>query len=90
MSLKYFAMRQTLGFRKDLKNEKSKKIQSSSKKELKNRKKSEHRKAIGKTFKNRNFSCQIGRSGHPGKDRILYLACSLVTTVLQTFHPKYL
>ena len=35
MSLKYFAMRQTLGFRKDLKNEKNKKIQSSSEKNSK-------------------------------------------------------
>ena len=70
MSLKYFAMRQTLGFRKDLKNEKSKKIQSSSEKKPKNRKKSEHRKAVGEKFKNRNFSCQIGRSGHPGSNII--------------------
>ena len=68
MSLKYFPIHQTLGFRKDLKNEKSTKIQSSSEKKLKNRKKSEHRKAIGKKFKNRNFSCQIGRSGHPADD----------------------
>ena len=60
-------MRQALGFRKDLKNEKSKKIQCSSEKKLKNRKKSEHRKAVRKKFKNRNFSCQIGSSGHPGR-----------------------
>ena len=80
MSLKYFAMHQIPGFRKDLENEKSKKIRISSEKDSK----------IGRK-RNVGKSSKVGIFPVKSED-VVTLASTLITifVVLQIFFTKFL